>query len=271
MKSHIVARWATALIVSLFVGGSAWSQGTGYPYYPLTSGTSITYQVFVITGTWHPTEGKLDVNSRTYVNSQTIYYYYSLGTCPSFFGQGPLFLKYYTVGGPVTPSPTPIPSQSLQDGGWVSSNGITYIGEAINNLGPGNGNVEIPFIGLLTKNPVAGEIMNETTTVYSACDNPTVIEYLPWSYRTIEHLAQWGDFADVWRTGLWERNTSATDGNHQPIPGAKDRVYNFIFQNGVGMVNFWYGKLQSDNTLYYDPSNVYDLNNGYEYYAISHQ
>jgi hypothetical protein len=221
----------------------------------MNNGTSIQYAVYSIHGQWHPNVMQLDVTARSNVLAYNTLSF-SSSSCAAFFGQGPLYRATYNASG------------SLQDGGWVV-NGKAYIGEAINEIG----NVQIPFIGKLTKSPIAGEQLSTTSTIYQSCQQSSpVIENLPWTYQTISHYATWGTFTDVWRTGLLEKNSQATNAQGQALNG-QDRAYNYVFQNGVGLVHFWYGFVQPDGTLYFNPNANpawTDPKNGFEYYAISH-
>jgi hypothetical protein len=70
-----------------------------------------------------------------------------------------------------------------------------------------------------------------------------------WYYKTIEWLAVWGPWSDLWRTGLWEY--------HQ----GKRYFYNYVFLKDVGLVNFWQ-QLPGGNPLDSD----FD---GWGYYAVS--
>lgn len=247
--------WSIAMALVCWSSGPSWSQGTGYSYDPMNDGTWIQYAVHSIQGFWHPEAMQLDVTWRSSPVAYNTLSFSSPNYC-NILGGGPLYGITYNG------------SASLQDGGWVVS-GKNYIGEAINE----NGNVQIPFIGKLTQSPDPGEQLNATSVVYESCQpDSQVIEYLPWTYQTIDKRPMWGNFADVVRTGLWEKNSQATNGQGQPLNG-QDRVYNYVFQNGVGVVNFWYGYVQPDGTLYYNPyadPPWSDPKNGFEYYAISH-
>lgn len=211
---------------------------TGHPYWPMNNNQPILYSVFEITGTWNEAQMRLSISSRkAHANSpQTITT--TNATCPKFFGQGPLFKETYTPGG-----------GNLHEGGGVTSGGLSYIGEAIN----ADQNVTIPFLAKITFNPVAGQTISGPSMIYKSC-NDTRLQYTQpfhWKYRTIEHLNNWGKFNDVWLTGLREYgfNLSTT---------SDDMVYNYVFQRGKGMVNFWYGTLDPTGTKV----------TGYEYYAI---
>lgn len=228
---NAIASFVVATVTLLPSIGSA---QTGHPYYPMNASSQIVYQGYRIQGHWNETTMELTVTSRTpYPNPVAIQY--SKTTCPMYFGNGVLFLGDHTELG--------ISSGKLIDGGGVSSNGISYIGEAINQ----NHNVHIPFIPKIATNPVAGQEIQGTSRVTASCTDMTFELNLPWRYKTIGHFTNWGPFQDVWRTGLHEY------GNEQ-------FVYNYVFARNKGMVNYWFGQLLPNGTL----------TNAWEFYAIQY-
>lgn len=227
-------------ILLIFILLLPFSITTNHPYYPLTTGESITYNVYDITGYWSNPTKELWVHTRSYVGQE--YVTYGVATCPTFFGSAQLFTESYNGTYP------------LKEGG-ATVGGKSYLGEAVNHLGQ----VMIPFEAKITISPQAGEVIPPTlTTTYTGqnvCNNPpaaspTVQSY--WTYRTIGWYQNWGVFPDVWRTGLHECGVIANC-----TPTAGQTVYNYAFMRGVGMVDFWYGVLDANRNVI-----------GQEYYAI---
>jgi hypothetical protein len=229
---------AGLVIATVALLPSVGSAQTGHPYYPMNAGTQIVYQVYEIQGHWDEATMQLSVTSRTPWN-RPIAIQYSSTTCPAYFGNGPLYRATYVDSGTA--------GGALIDGGGVSPGGISYIGEAINEIGW----VHVPFIAKLAVNPSAGQTIDATSTVTRGCSDTTFQQTLRWRNRTIAHASSWGPFQDVWRTGLHEYGSES---------GGVDRVYNYVFARGKGMVNFWYGQLGPDGTI----------TNGQEFYAIQY-
>lgn len=237
---------AITALTAVAITTSAYAQ-TGHPYNPMNQGQTITYARYNILGTWDDASMKLSVTHRRYIDTVTVKI--TKKTCPQYFGQGPLFSTDFPDG------------NSLQDGGTQSSNGITYIGEAINQFG----NVHFPFIAKIAFNPVAGQVIEAQSLVRTSCANSTPInggQLFHWKYRTIEHLPTWGAFTDSWRTGLREYGF--------PNSGPS-QVYNYVFQRGKGQVDLWHGALQPDGRTVGSAATFnmpVNQHNAWEYYAI---
>ncbi|MFN9727404.1 hypothetical protein [Acidovorax sp.] len=208
------------------------SAQTGNPYYPMNSGSTIVYQGYDIEGQWDENTMQLTVTRRTPWN-RLVSINYSQTTCPLYFGSGTLFVADHMDGG--------ASSGLLMDGGAVSSNGITYMGEAVNQ----HGQVHVPFIPKLAFNPIAGQEIHAVSSVTRSCTDTTHMLNLPWRYKTIGNYRSWGPFQDVWRTGLHEY-------------GTEQFVYNYVFARNKGMVNYWYGQLMPNGSIV----------NGKEFYAV---
>ncbi len=213
---------------------------TNHPYYPLTTGKSITYNVYSITGQWHNPTKELWIYTRTFAGVETVSF--GAKTCPSFFGAAELYTESYNGTYP------------LQEGGGMIGN-VKYIGEAVNHLGQ----VMIPFEPKITIPPIAGQVIPPTlVTTYSAenlCNTPPANarkSYSYFTYRTIGWYQKWGSFPDVWRTALHECGAIS-----DCTPTAGQMVYNYAFMRGVGMVDFWYGVIGQNNSVI-----------GQEYYAV---
>lgn len=223
---------------------------TGHPYYPMNAGQRIKYQLYSFRGYWDEPSMKITITARApYVPSNPYYMQtisYSFDICPLYFGYGPLYVATYT-------DPYGA-SGSLKDGGWIDPKGISYIGEAVNEKGV----VARPFIAKLAFNPSQGQEIRGSSVTNLNCNSQQLYLNKPfnWVYRTIEYNKVWGRYTDTWRTGLREFNSEFNSNNVKH----KDRVYNYVFQRGVGMVNFWYGDLEDNQSIL----------NGVEYYAIEY-
>lgn len=204
---------------------------TPHPYCPMPDGASIIYQVQAITGIWNAVNGFLDVSTRTPHNVQEISY------SPIVTASGNFTAEFFEA--PETPN-TPInPATTLCDCMAILPNGLHYLGEAKNQLGQ----VVWPPEMKLTLNPFAGQLVEGVSAVYPNDTSQTAItQNFRWTYRTLAHYPMYGPFADCWRTSLYE-------------PGNK-AAYNYVFQQGVGPVCFWYGIVTSGNVA------------GYEYFMI---
>ena len=100
------------------------------------------------------------------------------------------------------------------------------------------GNIALPPEAELTKNPVAGEIINGVTHFYTFCSNPqTQMTGFQWIYGTRTHLTSWGNYQDVWSTFLVEKPAESG------VQGSHDSVYNYYWANGYGIVNLVWGTL----------------------------
>ena len=206
----------------------------------MNPGQTTYYAMYKITGEWDPNTMQLSVKTRTFLPGMPHKYVIQPAKCPSKFGNGPLFATHqYGSRGEY--------GKSLIDGGGVSSRNIRYIGEVVNNVGQ----VHSPFIAKIAFNPYAGQTIEENSVVFESCDGDFVHNHR-WRYRTISHINTWGAFQDVWRTGLQEFNSDR---------GLKDLVYNYVYQKNKGLVNLWYGELESDKRTV--------INEAYELYAIN--
>jgi hypothetical protein len=209
--------------------------GTGHLYNPMTPDTCITYQVFNMTGTWNDLTSRLDIVSSTPTTQVKITY--SKNGADTYNPAHNLFVHYFHAlnepGSPVNYA------SALQDTKWLTPNGYSYIGELINELG----NVIVPPEAKIQKNLVGGTVIEAKSVVRkSVTDNTIINPSFRWKYRCIEHMAApWGDFIDCWRTGLREYITESG--------GPKDRVYNYLWMRDKGLVNFWYGDLNTDGTV----------------------
>ncbi len=250
MLARLVLLWS---LIGFTLSASA---QTGHPYYPLQPGQSIRYLVMEIAGVWKKDTHEIWILSRTPLPAPNTYetIYFGQRTCPTYFGQGPLFTEHYNA--PNNPRP-------LQEGGAVTAQGIPYIGEAINE----RGQVMIPFEAKITNSPVAGETIGPVQTItYTrdrACEFPPATATQTtsyWRYMTIGHYVSWGIFSDVWRTGLHECGTVA---NCASYPGQS--VYNYAFKRGVGLIDFWYGVLGAQ-----DANGDFPVT-GKEYWSLDHQ
>jgi hypothetical protein len=141
---------------------------TGHPYYPLKHGSYIIYKVFEIRGDWDNRTMHLSVRSRTpHANSPQMIRV-TAGTCAAF-GDGPVhsggYHSYNRRQGVWRYG------LSLRDGGARSSDGIRYIGEAVNK----SGGTHVPFIAKIAFAPRPGQVIDEASRVTSStvdCQRP---------------------------------------------------------------------------------------------------
>lgn len=212
-----------------------------HPYDPLIDGTSIVYNVYQMTGTYNDSDMRITVNSNVLQGRVKITF--SDNSYDSYVTK-PLIVRYYhSESSPDSPINF---SATVQDSKWTTSSNFQYIGEMVNELG----NTIIPPEPKLQKIPVAGFTISGSSVIRKSYLDDSIIDpAFKWKYRTIEYFpTAWGGFNDCWRTGLREY-----------IPSGKDRVYNYLFMKDKGMVNFWYGDLNSDGTV-----------TGYQFYAVSY-
>lgn len=189
--------------------------GSGFSYFPMVEGHFIEYVELNITGTWHPTTMKLDVNTVVHANPPGVRL-----RIESLRHAQPAYIGYLQHWSYNNQPQDPINYYSgLVDTPFVYPPNILGLGEVRNEQGW----TMYPPECLLTKNPVAGE----TISAVSRVSNPdgSFRGNGPWTYRTIAHYDDWGpDFQDVWRTALKEDT---------------GLVYNFAFMKDVGMVDIW--------------------------------
>ncbi len=219
---------------------SNYLKGTGNPYDQMIPGSQITYKTYPITTSWdNNTQALTIVKQFAYDSVQTLQY--STTSCNGH----EYFVTHYNWGIPTSPQPVPpYYVGSLVDTVFISSNGISYIGEGLN----GGGNVT-PGEAKISMNPIVGETINEYSTVSSQCINTSFKSYsYHWQYKTIEHFDSWMGFKDVWRTGLVEYNGDGFPPNY----------YNYYFALNYGMIAFLF-----QNTSTYPGVN--GANTGYLY------
>jgi hypothetical protein len=216
---------------------------TGHPYYPLKHGSYIKYKVFEIRGAWDNRTMHLSISSRTpHANSPQMIRA-TVGTCAAF-GNGPIYSSGYHSYN--HHQGVWRYKQSLRDGGARSSDGIQYIGEAVNH----SGGTHVPFIAKIALAPQPGQVIDEASRVTASSvdcqrhDGGQVYDpAFRWTYKTLRWYPRWGRFNDCWRTALREMSPD----------GGIQQVYNYVFMRNVGMVQFWY----------IDPT----TGKGFEYYA----
>jgi hypothetical protein len=217
-------------LLLIFACCNAFAQ-TGHPYDPITDGTSLTYNIYAIIGTYNDTDMRISVDTSVYHGTNKISF--SANKYDSYSTKD-LYVRYYHA--TATP-PTPINfAATLQEAKWTTWNNFSFIGEMVNELG----NTMIPPLPKLQRNPVGGFTYSSSSVVRKSVTDDTIINpAFAWKYRTIEHMAApWNNYIDCWRTGLREYNVTK-----------KDRVYNYLFMRDKGMVNFWYGDLNADGTV----------------------
>lgn len=217
---------------------------TGYAYAPYKDRSQMNFYVFSMTGTLH-TNGIISVNSVQYIKPLAI----STGRmqAPVFFGYD-LITQYYHL---LEIPPTPIVMSATQAKmEAMTSSGVLYIGEPINELG----NMVIPPEPLITHYPIAGEVIEGYSKVYqSYTSRDNIINpNWHWRYTTVGYFPTFGGRTDVWITSLRE------------IVTGNDMIYNYTWKKDVGMVDYWYGTVNEQNNtvtgwLYYSYQYIEDV------------
>jgi hypothetical protein len=94
-------------------------------------------------------------------------------------------------------------------------------------------------------------------------------------FWTIGHYAKWGAFTDCWRTTLIEYRPKGDGGTPGSMYQYLDttvglyvqQVYQYVYSNGVGLVDNWYGIPDANGNLgWLDPQGH---PTSYEFYALS--
>jgi hypothetical protein len=193
---------------------------TQYVYYPQTEDNTIQYRVFSINAVWLSDTFLLPIRSQVR-QEHDILITPEPYSSPAFIGTKMQWANYLgKLAG------------SLKVGTGISPEGKYYLGEGVNELEM----VISPPEALLTYNSVVGEIIDCHSRVFTnSYDNTILIPDFHWTYRTIGHYNTWGHYSDCWHTGLYEHTSNY--------------VYNYVFANGVGMIDFWYGALNPNNNV----------------------
>ena len=209
--------------------------GSGNEWWPLMPGTCIDYAVYAVTTSWSPSTNRLDVAGRgAQVNSVRICA--QTASC-SACGYGSLLMEQYE-------QPAHVNKGFLWEGGHLTQ-GVMYTGEA-GNAGYVYTN---SFLAKIPHQPALGMRLTDMTGLAActgSCAAPAPTDR--WSMAVIS-MGAWGGWADTTRTGLEET-----------VQGAQVGRYNYIFQRGKGMVNFWYTNTDTDPALV----------RGFEFYATSY-
>ncbi len=197
---------------------------TTHPYVPMI-GSGIDYVTRNITGLWHPENGFLDVVSRVDTPNERI----SWSTLNTNFGNLEVSYRHLQ-----TEPDFPIDwSSALKDSMFVLPSGKHCFGE----IGNWQGMYTTPGICKITLNPIVGEIIDQTITIFLDENTANIYGTMRYIYRTLAHLTNYGALGtgDYWRTSLYE------------VEG--QMVYNYVYLLDVGLVAFWWGKLGANNTV----------------------
>ena len=211
--------------------------GSGNEWWPLVPGTCIDYAVYAVNTSWNPSTNQLDVMGR-YAQANSVRICAQTASCAGC-GYGTLLMEQYE-------QPANVARGFLYEGGH-STQGVKYTGEA-GNAGYIYTN---SFLAKIPHQPAPGmRLAGMTglappTSCTASCTPPAPTD--AWSMSVIS-MGAWGSWADTARTGLEET-----------VQGAQVGRYNYIFQRGTGMVNFWYANTDTDPALV----------RGFEYYATS--
>jgi hypothetical protein len=229
--------------------GALAGNGTGSPWWPLTPGTCIDYDVYAVTVSWDNATNSLGITSRGAKQAPQRICAYTRD-CPSCGYHGMPMEQYEQPAGTAR--------GYLTEGVSVDAQGVASIGESGNNFAT----YTDAFLGKLpvgAGSPLPGQYVNSVTRVLpqSVCAGSTAAcstggTYPPdyWTLHVIS-MGKWGPWADTTRTGLLES-----------VYGR----YNYVFARGKGMVNFWYYGVNTDpnyNTCTADCQ-------GIEYYATGY-
>lgn len=208
---------------------------TAHPHWPLHPGTWIQYDVFEITGRWHPSL-HLDVLTRKAI--------------PGRFGKQRLVVVDLPSRQPIVGITTVVadesgqwpavlpnaathnPAATLVQGLWTGPNTpFNMIGEMISQY-----ETPEPVLGF---NMSVGDHRRGTSRAYNFAANGDVWPMtLPWQFNTL-YQGDVGPWSDCIITALLE-DTVQPEGRW---------IYNYCFQRGVGMVNRWYGLTLADGTV----------------------
>jgi hypothetical protein len=213
---------------------------TRYPYWPMTPGSSITYQVWAIHAFWSSQTWQLWITSVDGSNGQQTITCFPTSDNPA--GIANLYQEVTTLSSqPSLTAPSDL-SMSIVEGEFAPT-GVWYLGEY---TGYGQ-TLCVPGEAKLTLNPQSGECIDvHSRAVTKGAIQPYDIH---WIYRTIGH-GSWSSWPDCWWTSLVEY-----DQNGNPVS-----VYNYVFARGIGMVSFWFVQGLNGN-----------VGQGYLFTAISRQ
>lgn len=203
-----------------------------HPHWPLTPGSWIEYVMFDISGPYNPATGEIGITSQT-IRPKT---FWTTGprmrtTCvadPN--AQIPAIRRINSE--PGTPPGSSFKNMGLYEGPWYPTALDKPVPPFIGESGGVNFTCTPPE-PKLTMNPVAGETFSLTCRFRGYATEPDSSQYagdINCRYLT-RHVAQpWGPYTDTVRTHLIER------------PGeAHEIAYNYVFQRGVGPVDWWWG------------------------------
>ena len=223
-------------------------QCTGNLYYPMCDNTYIRYTNQMITAAhidYTTNEVIVDAVSTTanprgkYLTLQN-----AINHCPNLPGEI-FFADAWTFSNDGLPK-ADITNSS--DALWISDysvNGVDYLGE-------GDGGVVSPGEAEITKNPIAGEIINGSSIVSitgekgcatSTISNPT----FTWQYQTVRHFDVWHNFKDVWLTTIVEWHGQSALG---------PTYYEQAFARDIGQIALWCWEPTGDSN-YYSCGNYY--------------
>lgn len=194
------------------------SEISGFEYMPLPNGQSITYWFASMTGYYHPDTHMLDGWTATYITDMVITNSRIDASMPYFLGNQQLYNAIQLKDGALF---------NLYSGPAVTGKGITYWGE----YGGAGGACVFPAEAYITKNPIAGEVIDVSSRIYYGCDTMRPSLYTDkyhWRYQT------------TWVSGDMVR-TDLAEYNHELDPAAKDTVYTYFFQKDVGIVQILWG------------------------------
>ncbi len=197
---------------------------TTHPYVPMPDG-GIDYIVREITGTWHPENGYLDVLTRNPIDNQRI----SWSTVNTNFGNLTASYRHPQE----VPDLPVVWNSTLKDGMCVLPDGRHYFGE----FGNWQDVYVTPAECKITLNPVAGETVDQVSSVFQGDASQTILYQTHWIYRTLAFVPKWGPIIPPAGKKMVRTSLHEVDGQ---------MVYNYIYLEGVGMVAVWYGQLAVD-------------------------
>jgi hypothetical protein len=234
---------------------------TGCPYDPRIDGSWTLYQLYQIGGHWNPVTHRITVDWRTPKNQQTIVWRVipnSIGPVPGineFF-----FPSIYTpcwrtdvgnVGGP---------GFVLYDAIQNDDNGRFYIGEVGSMI---YGETVTPGEPKIPMNPIGNEHYEFDHWVMDCTSGHLHIRTMHTSFYMI------GGPGYTWlrADGALMPNCVWTSLEEQPGNPVEDHVYNYVFQQGVGIIDIAWGNLRDHVNYTIDMAD--GQHTSFEYQAIA--
>jgi hypothetical protein len=234
----------TTALVALISSAYAWT-GTGFSCNNQADNSWINYTTFNTTASWNNVAKQIAVLTRTPWLPSVIFYHNNVTN--GYFGTNFLFKSSWANG-----------TAAIYDA-VGTLNGQLYFGEVGT---PDKGIMIEPAEPKLLANPISGERWQIEHQVADSSTGPIRFYPMHTTFQTIAHYVRWGIWNDVWRTTLVEYFPTGSihpEAFHDPDTNRYiSYAYNYCFANGIGLVDFWYGPVDSNGNI-----------KGAEFYAIA--